>query len=481
MRHIEATAQMSVEAIRGKVDSETWRQLDDAVNQDSQVVFAILEDARGNAVGQNVENAIAYGTFEELRQHEDAWLDVGDAFPLNQSGTLGAVRVTLWTEVPKDPHGDPQATSPNSEIAGYLTIGMTDPGMARLLEQLFLAQIAATLVVCLLAIPFVMIFARRWTHPLQMLTRAAVALSNLERPMLVRSRRRDEIGGLSQAFNRMTERLHHAHVELQEINEQLEQKVHARTAELYQVNERLETEIRDKNEFLRAVSHDLGAPLRNISGMARLLVNKYQERLGEDGTHKLQRIAANADNQSDMINELLELSRIRTKPGEKTHVDLNKTLKQIGESLDFDFQNKGITFVCPDNLPSVWAEANRMRQVFQNLIDNAIKYMGEGAEKTIRIEHIQNGGTQLVFRVSDTGKGIAEEDQPRIFDVFRRATKSGPLEAEGRGVGLASVKSIVETYGGSIKVESKLGEGTTFVLAFGRASVTPPDYIATAA
>jgi signal transduction histidine kinase len=114
-----------------------------------------------------------------------------------------------------------------------------------------------------------------------------------------------------------------------------------------------------------------------------------------------------------------------------------------------------------------------MRQVFQNLIDNAVKYMGDKPEKRITLSYSGDKHAHT-FALADTGQGISEEDLPRVFDVFRRATKSGPLLAEGRGVGLANVKSIIETYGGQITPTSSLGAGTTFTFSFNTRHTTPP-------
>src|SRR5690606_18003881 len=148
-----------------------------------------------------------------------------------------------------------------------------------------------------------------------------------------------------------------------------EQKVANRTAELQRLNRKLESEIHDKNEFLRAVSHDLGAPLRNINGIASVLLMKHREQFNDDALPKLQRISANAKVQADLINDLLELSRIRSRPGKREQVDLAELMAQLRDSLAFDLEKARIELAVASSLPVVTAERNRMRQILQNLLD----------------------------------------------------------------------------------------------------------------
>jgi two-component system sensor kinase FixL len=112
-------------------------------------------------------------------------------------------------------------------------------------------------------------------------------------------------------------------------------------------------------------------------------------------------------------------------------------------------------------LPHIHGERVRLRQVFQNLIDNAIKYMGD---RPVREVHVGCHGREgeVEFYVRDTGPGIEADDLPKVFQVFRRGKSQAVQGIAGKGVGLASVKSIIETYNGTIWVESQVGEGTTF-------------------
>src|SRR5207248_1661399 len=126
-----------------------------------------------------------------------------------------------------------------------------------------------------------------------------------------------------------------------------------------------------------------------------------------------------------------------------------------------DLNSRGIEFVLDNDMPVVHCEKARLRQVFQNLVDNAIKYMGDGPVREIHIGSVV-GHNETEFYVRDTGIGIDPEDISKVFFVFRRGKNTANCNVPGKGVGLASVKSIIETYNGSIWVDSELGKGSTF-------------------
>jgi signal transduction histidine kinase len=199
--------------------------------------------------------------------------------------------------------------------------------------------------------------------------------------------------------------------------------------------------------------------------MTRMLLMKYEQSLSEDAVNKLQRIAANAKQETELLADLLELSRLRAQPGKTERTDLNALLTSLAEALDYELEQKAITLnIGP--LPTVLGDRNRLRQVFQNLLENAIKYMpADAPQRRIDVGCQQRDGA-VHFYVKDTGPGIAPEDQQRIFQVFQRARYSGSTDADGRGVGLSTVKAIVETMGGKLWVQSTVGRGATFYFTF---------------
>ncbi len=150
---------------------------------------------------------------------------------------------------------------------------------------------------------------------------------------------------------------------------------------------------------------------------------------------------------------------------------LGELVDEVAGGLGFDLEDANITFEMRGGWPVIHAERNRFRQVFQNLIDNAIKYMMDSEERRITVEverqrdfeaDVFAGQDVYRFSVADTGRGIAAEDIDAVFRVFARSTHSGTHDVAGRGVGLACVEAIVRRYGGRVGVQSRLGEGSTF-------------------
>jgi signal transduction histidine kinase len=272
---------------------------------------------------------------------------------------------------------------------------------------------------------------------------------------------RSAIGDLARACNEMVQTVKRQREDLQNSNVELEKKVMQRTSQLETANNRLSREIAEKEDFLRAVSHDLNAPLRNISGMASMLLMKHRQNFDEDVIHRLERIQKNVEVETDLIAELLELSRIKTRRQKMEMVEVSPLIRELEDMFENDLKSRQINLLIDGQLPVLYGERPRFRQVFQNLIDNAIKYMGDGPVKEISVGCLVRSG-EVEFYVRDTGMGIDAEDIEKVFFIFRRGKNAGSGNIAGKGVGLASVKSIIETYGGSIWVESQSGKGSTF-------------------
>ena len=289
-------------------------------------------------------------------------------------------------------------------------------------------------------------------------------------------RRPDLVGRLARSFRDMAQAVEAereaaaaAGEQMAQTARELEARVAERTAQFESANTRLSGEIAEKEDFLRAVSHDLNAPLRNIAGMVAMIQKKHAGQVDEDLARRLERIQKNVEHETDLINELLELSRIKTQRTsfeDLEIVDLEAMVWDLRGLFENDLRERQIELHLEASLPKLRAEKARVRQVFQNLIDNAIKYMDEGSENPsgVREKGIYVGcrvaADEAQFWVRDTGQGIAAEDVEKVFYVFRRGKNHGA--AAGKGVGLASVKSIVETYNGTIWVESEVGRGSAF-------------------
>ena len=285
----------------------------------------------------------------------------------------------------------------------------------------------------------------------------------------------DEIGDLGESFNQMADKLHESQGQLRSAKESLERRVGERTVELEDSNRKLRDEMAEKEDFLRAVSHDLGAPLRNIAGIASMIATKWRDELPEEVVARLHRIGVNADAEMEMIQELLELSRIKTRPEMRAWVDFGDLMRDLQSAFEYELREKNITLDIDDRLPRLYVERNRMRQVFQNLLDNAIKFMGAQEHRgQIEVGYERSEGMH-VFRVADTGPGVPPEERERIFYVFRRAATAASSQVPGKGVGLAVVKSIVSNYDGKVWVEPAREGGSVFLVALSARCTEGPD------
>ncbi len=350
---------------------------------------------------------------------------------------------------------------PSVRLIGYVSVGLATTGEQAQLRQVEYWVVAIGCMVILASLPIAYAMVRRIFFPIRQLVEATEAIARGELNTQVAIHRPDVIGTLARSFNEMVKRVHGQQQALAEANQDLEQKVQQRTAQLESANERLSREIAEKEDFLRAVSHDLNAPLRNIDGMAGMLLLKHRGKLDADIVHRLERIQKNVGVETELISELLELSRIKTRRQKLEMVESEAMVRELAGVFEEDLRRRAIELHLDTPLPVLHIERARLRQVFQNLIDNAIKYMGDGPVRRIHIG-CQVRPSEAEFYVRDTGLGIDPEDAPKVFYVFRRGRNSAESNAAGKGVGLASVKSIIEMNNGSIWVESRPGQGSTF-------------------
>ena len=199
---------------------------------------------------------------------------------------------------------------------------------------------------------------------------------------------------------------------------------------------------------------------------------KWRDTLPEEVVARLQRIQANVDVETSLISELLELSRIKSNPQKRQVVDMGALVRDVARTFEYTLKERNIDLRIQEGMPCLYVEPNRLRQVFQNLIDNAAKYMHRSRGGYIEV------GYELVedmhqFYVRDNGPGIPEEDLQKVFYVFRRSESAAGVE--GKGVGLAVVKDVVANYDGQAWVRSEKGRGSTFYVGLSVRSTLPPE------
>ncbi|APW98368.1 two-component sensor histidine kinase [Halobiforma lacisalsi AJ5] len=219
---------------------------------------------------------------------------------------------------------------------------------------------------------------------------------------------------------------------------------------LEESNERLE-------QFAYAASHDLQEPLRMVSSYLQLLESRYADELDEDGEEFIEFAVVGADRMRDMIDGLLEYSRVETEGDPFEPVDLDAVLDDVLTDLQLQIEETH-AHITVDDLPTVQGDGEQLRQVFQNLLDNAIEYSGDEPPRIhVSADH---EGSKWCISVRDEGIGIDPEQQDRIFEVFQQLHSRE--EHAGTGIGLALCQRIVKRHGGEIRVNSEPGEGTTF-------------------
>ena len=232
------------------------------------------------------------------------------------------------------------------------------------------------------------------------------------------------------------------------VQQELEQREYERHLEAS--NERLE-------QFAYAASHDLQEPLRMVSSYLQLLETRHADELDADAGEFIEFAVDGADRMRAMIDGLLEYSRIETRGNPIEPLDLDAVVDDVMADLQFRIEETDASVTIED-LPRVEGDGDQLRQVFQNLFDNAIEYSGETPPQ-IRVSARQVGDSCHIS-VSDDGIGIDSDKQDRVFEVFQRLHTRD--EHGGTGIGLALCKRIVERHGGDIRVESEPGDGATF-------------------
>ena len=223
-----------------------------------------------------------------------------------------------------------------------------------------------------------------------------------------------------------------------------------------------------KSTFISVISHELKTPVSIIKGYAGTLAREGVELDPEFVRESGQIIVEEADRLTELIDNLLDASRIQAGALslQLEPVDLAAVARKAVERFRSQSPQHHLILDFPEDLPPVRADDRRLRQVFDNLISNAIKYSPEGGEIHIGAE--ARGDHVLVF-VRDQGIGIPEESQQAIFEPFYRVDSSLRRKAQGAGLGLFLVKAIIQAMGGDIWVESRMGEGTTFYFTLPRA------------
>lgn len=226
----------------------------------------------------------------------------------------------------------------------------------------------------------------------------------------------------------------------------------------------------DMETFLYGVTHDLKAPLLSIRGMTGLIREELGDEPGEELETYFSHLDGAAERMTRLLGDLDKMAQVGRSNTAVAAVELGAVTRRVIDDLSRHHADRSIRADVPDDLPVVWANSERLRQILEGLIDNAIKFSSPGAPVELEIGVVDDGprpesGQQVICYVRDHGPGIPRGEQRRIFEMFYR--RQG-REEKGTGMGLAFVKKLVELLGGAIWVESRVGRGSTFYFTLPR-------------
>jgi signal transduction histidine kinase len=267
----------------------------------------------------------------------------------------------------------------------------------------------------------------------------------------------DEFEDLSHAFNRMLRSLVSMQDRLRKVNSDLDRKVD----ELAQANMALYESNRLKGDFLATMSHELRTPLNSILGFSEVLLTGNH--LDEKQQRWVQNIQTSGGRLLNLINDILDLAKIeagkmKVRPEEFGIQDVCEGMlnmfRPLAEKKNIDLRGQ----VDP-RIPTVWQDVNKLQQILSNLLSNAIKFTPEGGRVLVKAEAEPS---HVIITVTDTGVGIAPEEQELVFEKFRQSGNPLTREHAGTGLGLSIVRELTKLLGGEVTLQSELGRGSTF-------------------
>ncbi|KAB2833262.1 MAG: HAMP domain-containing protein [Candidatus Brocadia sp.] len=377
----------------------------------------------------------------------------------------------------------------NQEVVGYVHLGLSLQNLHKRIQQFQITTLAFTFLFIFAGVILTLFLTRRITAPIKRLSLVTKKVSDGVFEHTVHVHTNDEIADLAATFNQMVERLRAYREEIESHNKELvntnehllleitarektEKALEEKTREIIRSNKDLE-------QFAYIVSHDLQEPLRKVLVFGDRLIMKHGKALNNEGCDYIERMKNAAKRMQTLITDLLAYSRVTTHTRPFALIDLAKLIQAVIYDLEIQLERTGGRVILGE-LPVIHADAAQMRQLFQNLIGNALKYHRHEVPPVIEIQaHCLEGMNEdqtqasrdngfCEITVTDNGIGFDEKYAEYIFGVFQRLHRRD--QYEGTGVGLSLCRKIVERHGGRITATSAPGKGAKFtiVLPLGR-------------
>lgn len=317
----------------------------------------------------------------------------------------------------------------------------------------------------------------RISKPLQRVTESArhLATGDFSAAAALDVRSQDEVGVLADAFKKMADNLQRTYAELEESNRTLEGKVSERTHELAhmtqlaeEARQQAEGANRTKSSFLASMSHELRTPLTAIIGFSEMLLAEAQDAGRTESAEDLQRIMDSAKHLLQLINEILDLSKIEAQKMELhlERFEVANVIREVRNTITplISKRENRLTVTMAADIGSIHADITKLRQSLLNLLSNANKFTEAGEVRLDVTRFTRDGVAYLRFAVADTGIGMTPAQLGKLFQAFQQADSSTSRKYGGTGLGLVITKKFCELMGGGVTVTSEPGVGSTFTI-----------------
>jgi signal transduction histidine kinase/CheY-like chemotaxis protein len=332
-------------------------------------------------------------------------------------------------------------------IIGFYGIGTESYQLDDSIRSIIYNIILISSLSCIFVIILILFLTNLFLNPLKRFVEAVKEIGDGNYSKRIQIEKQDELGVLAQYFNSMIDKLEQNIIEIEKKNDRLK--------ELDKI----------KDDFLANTSHELRTPLNGIIGLTESLLEGAGGPLSKKAEFNLNMIISSAKRLVNLVNDILDFAKIRNKELEISlkDIDIYQITEVVSTLCRMLIGNKDIKLInkIPKNFPIIYGDDARVEQILYNLIGNAIKFTHKG--EIIIDAEISKDKTTAIFYVKDTGIGIAPDKLDKIFESFEQSDNSISRKYGGTGLGLSITKQLIELQGGEIHVESKLGEGTTFV------------------